>query len=40
MAPGKSGINLNLKHLPRLAAAINDALPKARQQGLLMDELK
>jgi Transcriptional Coactivator p15 (PC4) len=40
MAPGKDGINLNLKHLPRLAAAVNDALSKARQQGLIMDELQ
>jgi hypothetical protein len=35
MAPGKSGINLNLKHLPRLTAAINDALSKARACDLI-----
>jgi Transcriptional Coactivator p15 (PC4) len=35
MTPGKSGINLSLKHLPRLAAAINDALSKAREEGLI-----
>jgi hypothetical protein len=35
MTPGKSGINLSLKHLPRLAAAVNDALSKAREDGLI-----
>jgi hypothetical protein len=35
MAPGKDGINLNLKHQPRLAAAVNDALSKARADGLI-----
>jgi hypothetical protein len=35
MAPGKSGINLSLKHLPRLASAVNDALSKARRNGLI-----
>jgi Transcriptional Coactivator p15 (PC4) len=35
MAPGKHGINLSLKHLPRLAVAINDALSKARADGLI-----
>jgi hypothetical protein len=35
MTPGKSGINLNLKHLPRLAAAVNDALSKAQEDGLI-----
>jgi hypothetical protein len=35
MAPGKHGINLGLKHLPRLAAAVNDALLKAREEGLI-----
>jgi hypothetical protein len=35
IAPGKSGINLSLKHLPRLAAGVNDALSKARQDGLI-----
>jgi hypothetical protein len=35
MAPGKDGINLNLKHLPRLAAAVNDALSKAREDNLI-----
>jgi hypothetical protein len=35
MAPGKDGINLSLKHLPRLAAAVNDALSKAREDGLI-----
>jgi hypothetical protein len=38
MAPGKSGINLNLKHLPRLAAAVNDALLKAQEDGLIFAE--
>jgi transcriptional coactivator p15 (PC4) len=38
MAPGKSGINLNLKHLPRLAAAVNDALSKAREGGPIFAE--
>jgi hypothetical protein len=38
MAPGKSGINLNLKHLPRLAAAVNDALSKAREDGLITSD--
>jgi hypothetical protein len=38
MAPGKSGINLNLKHLPRLAAAVNDALSKAQKDGLIFAE--
>jgi Transcriptional Coactivator p15 (PC4) len=35
MAPGKQGINLSLKHLPRLADAVNDALSKARADGLI-----
>jgi len=35
MAPGKQGINLSLKHLPRLAAAVNDALSTAREEGLI-----
>jgi hypothetical protein len=35
MRPGKSGINLNLKHLPRLTAAINDALSNARASDLI-----
>jgi hypothetical protein len=38
MAPGKHGINLSLKHLPRLAAAVNDALSKARAEGLITDD--
>jgi hypothetical protein len=38
MAPGKSGINLNLKHLPRLAAAVNDALSKAQKEGLIFPD--
>jgi hypothetical protein len=38
MAPGKDGINLNLKHLPRLAAAVNDALSKALEDGLITVE--
>ena len=38
MAPGKHGINLSLKHLPRLAAAVNDALSKARADGLIPAE--
>jgi hypothetical protein len=38
MAPGKSGINLNLKHLPRLAAAVNEALSKAQRDGLIFAE--
>jgi hypothetical protein len=37
MAPGKDGINLSLKHLARLAAAVNDALATARAQGKLPD---
>jgi hypothetical protein len=35
MAAGKDGINLNLKHLPRLAKAVSDALSKARMNGLI-----
>jgi hypothetical protein len=35
LMPGKSGINLGLKHLPRLAAAVNEALSKARADGLI-----
>jgi len=35
MAPGKSGINLSLKHLPRLAEAVNEALSKALEDGLI-----
>jgi hypothetical protein len=35
MAPGKHGINLSLKHLPRLAAAVNDALSRALEDGLI-----
>jgi hypothetical protein len=35
MAPGRHGINLSLKHLPQLAAAVNDALSKAREEGLI-----
>jgi Transcriptional Coactivator p15 (PC4) len=38
MAPGKHGINLSLKHLPRLAAAVNDALSKAREDGLITSD--
>ncbi len=35
LIPGKDGINLSIKHLPRLAAAVNDALSKARADGLI-----
>jgi hypothetical protein len=35
MTPGKDGINLNLKHLPRLAAAVNEALSRARGDGMI-----
>jgi len=35
MMPGKSGVNLSLKHLPRLAEAVNEALSKAREDGLI-----
>jgi hypothetical protein len=35
MAPGKQGINLSLKYLPQLAAAVNEALSRARHTGLL-----
>lgn len=37
LAPGKDGINLSLKHLPRLAAAVTQALEIARAQGNIPD---
>ena len=37
MSPGRDGINLNLKHLPRLAAAVAEALSKAREGGLITE---
>ena len=37
LAPGKSGINVNLKHLPKLAEAINDALVRANAEGLISE---
>jgi hypothetical protein len=35
LAPGKNGINVNLKYLPQLAAAVNEALAVARANGAL-----
>jgi hypothetical protein len=35
MRPGKQGIALGMRHLPQLAAAVNDALSIARQRGLV-----
>jgi hypothetical protein len=38
LIPGRNGVNLSLKHLPRLAAAVSDALAKARADGLVAAE--
>ena len=35
MRPGKSGIALNVKHLPRLTEAATKALTIARERGLI-----
>lgn len=35
MTPGGCGIFLSVKHLPRLAAAVTEALEEARRQGLV-----
>jgi hypothetical protein len=37
LAPGKSGINVNVKHLPKLAEAISDALARANAEGLISE---
>ena len=36
--PGKGGIAMAVRHLPRLAAAINSALAEAQRAGLIRAE--
>lgn len=38
LAPGKDGINLSLKHLPRLASAVAEALAVVQADGLIQGE--
>jgi hypothetical protein len=37
LAPGRDGINLNVKHLPKLAEAIAQALSRANAEGLISE---
>jgi hypothetical protein len=36
--PGKGGIAMTVRHLPRLAAAINEALAEAQRAGWLAED--